>query len=31
VFDNDTEEVHIPSNDDVEQLTNIEWWMEVPM
>jgi hypothetical protein len=31
MFDNGNEEVYIPSNDDVEQLTNIEWWMEVPM
>jgi len=31
MFDKGKEEVYIPSNDDVEQLINIEWWMEVPM
>lgn len=30
MFDNGTEEVYIPANDDAEQLTNIEWWCEVP-
>lgn len=30
IFDNNIEEVYIPSNDDVEQLINIEWWCETP-
>lgn len=30
IFDNGTEEVYIPANDDVEELINIEWWCEVP-
>lgn len=30
MFDNGTEEVYIPANDDVEPLINIEWWSEVP-
>lgn len=30
-FDNGIEEVYIPANDDVEQLTNIEWWCKLPL
>jgi hypothetical protein len=31
MFDNGTEEVYIPANDDTEQLINIEWWIKAPM
>ena len=29
-FDNDIKEIYVPSNDDVEQIVNVEWWMEIP-
>lgn len=29
-FDDGIEEVYIPANDDVEQIENIAWWMEIP-
>lgn len=29
-FDDGIEEVYIPANDDVEQIENIAWWIEIP-